>query len=119
MKTGDQQSPHSVGIAETSGSEASQTRLTPCGISNVPTDDVLRTAGELNSKDVASFQTDSGYMAADKAALAPEKGFSDVPAEGYPENESVSGSDALQSEVVDGEVRNGGFLGRVNNLRVR
>ena len=118
MKSNDTQTPHAEGIAETAGSEVSQDRLTPCGISNVPTDDVLRTAGELNEKEVASFQTDSGWVP-DKAALAPEKGFSDVPAEGYPENESVSGSDSLQSEVVDGEVRNGGFLGRVNNLRVR
>jgi hypothetical protein len=119
MKKDDTQTPHAVGIEETAGSEVSQDRLTPCGISNVPTDDVLRTAGELKEIEVAGLMADAGYLGEDRAALAPEKGFSDVPADGYPQDTSVASSDPLQGEVTDGEVLNGGFLGRYNNLRVR
>ncbi len=121
MKANDTQEPHGPGIAETSGKEVSQSRLTPPGVSEVGKEDVLAEASSLKQNDfIAEAMSHNSLSPETRAALTSDKGFqTDVPAEGGYNDGSpvlVSGTDKLATG--SGESMTG-FLGRFNCGQVR
>ena len=117
-QSSDQQSPHACGIDESGPRGADQ--RTPPGISNFPTDDVLRVAGVLKETDVVQFATPNSLSSGTRAA-ASGKGYEDESAapgtyrgDGAPfalpsSNEADA---AIAPQLHDAESATSGFLGR-------
>ena len=121
----DQQSPHPFGIDE-SGAQGAD-RLTPVGISDVPTDDALRNAGVLKSGSSTEGMTPDSLAPVTRSALDPDSGFEKVSDTGsyrgdgapYTLTSTTEADPMAVPQLHDEQSATEGFLGRSRLLSER